>query len=269
MITTSQIQKLGSRKAVDRFLTSRYDNDIEKFLNELDSHMNHLIRTDLKEASRLVSAVEPLFEYFPKRYKPRLLAMKGRYCNWTGDYTSALKFYKRALVLFEKVGDKKAVARTGKGLMDVNMYLGRYDVALEIGRKSLRYYRRRGMLDDCGQVLTNIGNIYHRMDKNRMALRYYEKARAIFQKTGGIPLAITDLAMISIRSGLNLRDSEKVKTVDELSRHLISRVPVPDVCNNSKGSKLVSLKRLTKAKNKTSPGATKLKSLKKLTKGNQ
>jgi hypothetical protein len=86
---------------------------------------------------------------------------------------------------------------------------------------------------------------------------------------GGVPLAITDLAMISIRSGLNLTDSEKVKTVDELSRHLISRVPVPDVYNNAKGSKLVSLKRLTKAKNKTSPRATKLKSLKKLTQDNQ
>jgi len=84
---------------------------------------------------------------------------------------------------------------------------------------------------------------------------------------GGIPLAITDLAMISIRSGLNLRDSEKVKTVDELSRHLISRVPVPDPYGN--GAKLVSLKRLTKAKNKTSPNSPKLKSLKNLTKGNQ
>jgi hypothetical protein len=86
---------------------------------------------------------------------------------------------------------------------------------------------------------------------------------------GGIPLAVTDLAMISIRSGLNLRDSEKVKTVDELSRHLISRLPVPDTYINAKGSKFVSLKRLSKAKNKTSTGATKLKSLKMLTKGTQ
>jgi hypothetical protein len=83
---------------------------------------------------------------------------------------------------------------------------------------------------------------------------------------GGIPLAITDLAMISIRSGLNLRDSEKIKTVDELSRHLISRFPVPDAYINAKGSRLVSLKRLTKKKNST-PNSTKLRSLKKLTKG--
>ncbi|UCD94264.1 MAG: CHAT domain-containing protein [Candidatus Zixiibacteriota bacterium] len=203
MITTLHIQKLVTREAVDRFIASRYDNDIEKFLGELDSHINHLIRTDLKEAGRVVSAAELLFAHLPKLYQPRLLAMKGRYYNWTGDYSSALKCYKRAVKLFEKAGDKEAVARTGKGLMDVNMYLGRYDAALEIGRKSLKYYRRRKMLNDCGQVLTNIGNVYHRMDNNRMALRYYEKARAIFQKSGGIPLAIVEYNRANIYSNLN------------------------------------------------------------------
>lgn len=86
---------------------------------------------------------------------------------------------------------------------------------------------------------------------------------------GGIPLAITDLAMISIRSGMNLRESEKIKTVDELSRHFISRFPVPDTAINGKGSKFVSLKRITKAQNESSAGAAKLKSMKKLTKGDQ
>ena len=55
--------------------------------------------------------------------------------------------------------------------------------------------------------------------------------------------------MIGIRSGLNLTESEKIKTVDELSRYLTSRVPVPDVQGDGKTTKLVSLKRLTKAKN--------------------
>ena len=66
---------------------------------------------------------------------------------------------------------------------------------------------------------------------------------------GGIPLAITDIAMIGIRSGLNLTESEKVKTVDELSRYLTSRIPLPDVQESAKITKLVSLKRLTKAQN--------------------
>jgi hypothetical protein len=82
---------------------------------------------------------------------------------------------------------------------------------------------------------------------------------------GGIPLALTDIAMIGIRSGLNLTESEKVKTVDELSRHLTSRVPVPDINSTGKGSKLVSLKRLTKKKSQTS-NSTDLKSTNNITK---
>jgi len=83
---------------------------------------------------------------------------------------------------------------------------------------------------------------------------------------GGIPLAITDLAMIGIRSGMNLTESEKIATVDELSRHLIGRVPVPDPNGGRQGSRFVSLKRLTKSKNQIS-NSPKLRSLKKLTKG--
>ena len=82
---------------------------------------------------------------------------------------------------------------------------------------------------------------------------------------GGIPLAITDLAMIGFRSGMNLTESEKIKTVDELSRHFTRRIPIPDLYGKNQGSKFVSLKRLTKSKNETSDG-TKLRSLKKLTK---
>ena len=82
---------------------------------------------------------------------------------------------------------------------------------------------------------------------------------------GGIPLAITDLAMIGIRSGMNLTEEEKIKTVDELSRHFTSRIPIPDLNGKTQGSKFVSLKRLTKSKIQTSDGS-KLRSLKKLTK---
>jgi hypothetical protein len=82
---------------------------------------------------------------------------------------------------------------------------------------------------------------------------------------GGIPLAITDLAMIGIRSGMNLTESEKIKTVDELSRHFTSRIPIPDLNGVRKGSKFVSLKRLTKTKNQISD-SPELENLEKQTK---
>ena len=83
---------------------------------------------------------------------------------------------------------------------------------------------------------------------------------------GGIPLAITDLAMIGIRSGMNLTESEKIATVDELSRHFSRRVPVPDLNGGKSGSRFVSLKRLTKKTEKQVPASSNLKSLKKQTK---
>ena len=79
---------------------------------------------------------------------------------------------------------------------------------------------------------------------------------------GGIPLALTDLAMIGVRSGLNLTESEKIKTVDELSRYLTGRLPVPDAHGNGKIGRLVSLKRLTKGKKEAPDDPAQLRDVK-------
>ncbi len=42
---------------------------------------------------------------------------------------------------------------------------------------------------------------------------------------GGVPFSLMELPFISFRSGYNLRDRVKMRTVDELSRHLTSRIP--------------------------------------------
>lgn len=110
----------------------------------------------------------------------------------------------------------------------------------------------------------------------RSGKRIWTDEHVTRQHEGGIPLAFTDIAMIGIRSGMNLTESEKVKTVDELSRYLTSRVPIPDISSRKQGSKFVSLKRLTKtqdqydAEPKTSGANRHLRkfSLKKLTKVN-
>jgi hypothetical protein len=44
---------------------------------------------------------------------------------------------------------------------------------------------------------------------------------------GGIPFSLIELPFISFRSGYNLREQVKMRTVDELSRYLTDRVPDP------------------------------------------
>ncbi|MBW2518475.1 MAG: DUF799 family lipoprotein [Deltaproteobacteria bacterium] len=110
----------------------------------------------------------------------------------------------------------------------------------------------------------------------RTGKRIWSDEHVTRQHEGGLPLALTDIAMIGIRSGMNLTESEKVRTVDELSRYLTSRVPIPDINGQEQSSKFVSLKRLTKTENqaadepksKISGRHLKKHSLKKLTKVN-
>jgi hypothetical protein len=81
---------------------------------------------------------------------------------------------------------------------------------------------------------------------------------------GGIPLALTDIPMIGIRSGMNLTEAAKVQTVDDLSRQLTGRIPVPGLSGPPTGhdsSKWQSMKKLTYRTH-----SSKYRSLKRLTK---
>lgn len=80
---------------------------------------------------------------------------------------------------------------------------------------------------------------------------------------GGIPLSLTDIPMIGIRSGMNLTEGAKVQTVDDLSRELTGRIPVPGLSGNAAahdGSRWQSMKKLTKPQY-----SSKFRSLKRLT----
>lgn len=44
---------------------------------------------------------------------------------------------------------------------------------------------------------------------------------------GGVPLTLVDLPLITVRSGMNLRNAVKIQAVDELTRYLVERMPAP------------------------------------------
>lgn len=50
---------------------------------------------------------------------------------------------------------------------------------------------------------------------------------------GGLPLTIFEIPFVSIRSGMNLSDSVKIRAADELSRNLAIRIPAPYIPNYS------------------------------------
>ncbi|MFO8084371.1 MAG: SPOR domain-containing protein [Desulfobacterales bacterium] len=54
---------------------------------------------------------------------------------------------------------------------------------------------------------------------------------------GGIPLGLLDLPLISVRSGMNLRNTIREDLVDKLSENLISRIPAPPSTNMTRNEK--------------------------------
>ena len=50
---------------------------------------------------------------------------------------------------------------------------------------------------------------------------------------GGVPLTLFEIPFVSIRSGLNLTQSVKIRAADDLSRYLAMRIPAPHVPNYS------------------------------------
>ena len=98
----------------------------------------------------------------------------------------------------------------------------------------------------------------------RTGRKIWSETHVTRKHEGGIPLTLTDIPMIGIRSGMNLPETAKVQTVDDLSRQLTGRIPVPGLSRTAadhNGSKWRSMKKLTYRMH-----SSKFRSLKRLTK---
>jgi tetratricopeptide (TPR) repeat protein len=211
MITLSTLQKLRGKESLQKYIISCHGGDIASFLRELGLGLSALVKKDLKTAEKYINRARNVFQYLPREYEPRRFVLEGRYSLWSGNYELARKYYSKAMQLYELRGDVDAIARLGMGLVDTYMYLGRYSEALETGKRSLRYFRRTKQRSHAAIVLINMGNVYHRMDNNRMALRYYDKAKAMAGKASDEMLAMLHLNQANIYANLNqLRISQRL-----------------------------------------------------------
>lgn len=211
MISISDISRLHSKEIIDRHIQKQYEGDTALFISDINSTVNKLLQTNLKQVKPFIDLLTPCFKYLPPFHRPRLLAMKARFAHWSGQSKTALRMYEQAVEQLQQNRNFDAAARARQGLMDVHMYLGNYPKALEVGKNALRYFRQKNNKYNAARVMTNIGNVYHRLDRNNLSLKYYNRARDFFELKGGVPLAILDFNRANIFANLNqLNDAEKL-----------------------------------------------------------
>ncbi len=204
------------------FLKRDFKNDPESFVDSISASLNTFLATDLKKAEKYLKKAEQIAKFLPDSVKPRFLAMEARLAHWSGRPKSALKKYQRSCRLFRKYGNKMAEMRTGIGLMDVHMYLGNYKQALKVGKASLNFFSKTNESILAANTMINLGNVYHRLDKNPLALRYYDRAREIYFGRDKQRLAMAEYNRANIYANLFKLDKAKelYRTASRIYRDL-------------------------------------------------
>lgn len=203
MIDIKIIKQIKNKNDLKEILRAEFHDDSALFIAEVSKSLNKLYRISISDAEKYLRAVIDCSAYIPKENHDKILTMQARLALWKADYNSSITFYNKALLKAVTKRDFHTAAMIRKGMIEVYMYLSKYEHGLKIGKKALEYFRRKNLLHHAAQVMTNIGNIYHRMDKNRLALDYYDKAKKIFSQTGGVACAIVDFNRANIFANMN------------------------------------------------------------------
>jgi predicted ATPase len=142
---------------------------------------------DHKEAQRLVQFV---LEHLDKEKYGNIYALGlltlGFVIQFTGNYTEVLKYYREALVLYEKNNEKRGIGIACNNLGLIFVIKGEFNTALEYYKRYLAITQEIGDKREQMTACNHIGRIYRMRGEYDTALRYYQKHFAIAQEIGQV-----------------------------------------------------------------------------------
>ncbi|KAF2519801.1 tetratricopeptide repeat protein [Flavobacterium salilacus subsp. salilacus] len=150
-------------------MMSRYTDALISFSNSQDILEKLLTEKEVANEDDIKSALA------------RAYGSIGIVCSEQNNYAGALKYYFKALKIYQDTKQEDIVARLYNNIGIVYKTHKEYDKALDYFRKALEVQKKIG--DNTSAItITNIGNIYLAQDKNDRALQSYNEALSIFQE---------------------------------------------------------------------------------------
>lgn len=128
-----------------------------------------------------------LVEFEKQKNSGALISTLGSMANAyysLGSYDLAAEFYLRNLPLLEKLNDKAGVAATQEGLGNVYRFQGDLGRALESYQRSLKSAEESGGKINTATLLGSIGIVLSSQGDTAQALEYYQKSLTQFRATG-------------------------------------------------------------------------------------
>ena len=102
-----------------------------------------------------------------------------------GNFAEAMSYFRKSMEIYEKLGDKKGMAKVHANMATTYKFQGMVDKALEHHHESLRREQECGASEDeLASCQFNIGACYSSLLRLDLAQSFYEYARSIWEKSG-------------------------------------------------------------------------------------
>ncbi len=213
-MTASRKKDISLQQVLPELIQLRSDASRKKFLSrhrqllrpeavaQLAQAVVERVRVNTQQALRLANAAVAIARTIRSgdalalswRAKANALYALGR-------YQPAVVFHRRAVALFEKLGNETEVGRTISASLQPLIFLGEYDRAFAVSERAREIFKRSGDLRRLARLDLNVGNIFHRQDRFDEALVCYERAfhqLLPHQDKEGIAVALSNMAMCLI-----------------------------------------------------------------------
>ena len=109
---------------------------------------------------------------------------RGVVSRLRGDYASALEHFRRALQVYDELGDRRGAAQVTSNMGNVYYSTGNYLSALEHHRRALQVHEEFGDRPAAATVTGNLGNVYLMTGDYPAALEQYRHALKVHEELG-------------------------------------------------------------------------------------
>jgi CHAT domain-containing protein len=183
------VKHIVDEKVLDRLAALSDDAGRMKFLARrpslltpavvvrLDEAVSALLRVDLKKAGALADAAVTIAEKLgDTESKAFALRAKANALWAVGQNKQASEFHGHAIQLFDKTGKSMEAGRTLSISIQPLILLGEYERAQKAAEQARKIFAAARDDIRLARLDINVGNIFHRQDRFREALDFYERA---------------------------------------------------------------------------------------------
>jgi CHAT domain-containing protein len=169
---------------------------------ELDDAVSARLRKDLSQSQALAEAALAIAKKLDnKEATAHALRAKANTLWFEGHNQQAVELHAQAIALFAEAGNALEEARTlSVSIQPLNL-LGEYERALAAAERARALFSAAGDALRLARLDINVGNIFHRQDRFREALEYYQRALQQLlpvKETEGIIAALHNIAVCMI-----------------------------------------------------------------------